>query len=630
MLDRDELDEWLERGIAIVILGIMVLSALALGGVRNTEFSIIAGFAMLATSLWIVRFWVNPSHRFLLHPVIWPVLGFVAYAVWRHSQAVVPYVSRLELMHLFVYAAVLLIAIHNLHRQGLIQWVVIVLVVLGTVLSFYALIQLATGSDKVLWFTKPENYVRRGGATFVNPNHLAGFLVAIIPLAICQLFMGRWSALVRVFFGYASLAMLAGIAVTMSRGGWLALGASLGALLVWLIRRPQYRIPAIAGVLIVALGAWFYFKNVDAAQRRLKDVASHGVRDSGQSRKYLLGPTWMMFIEHPVTGVGPGHFDTAFPAYRPVSIQLAPGWAHNEYLQLLAEYGAIGGLLVATGLGLLGWGIAKTSKFAERGSNDLGFKASNRSAFFMGASIGIAGVLVHSIVEFNLHIPGIALPLVVIVGVLASTLRFATDNFWVTPTWWARGLVTALGIAFVAWTAPHSIRAFREGLQLNDAAKASEIDEPLLSKFRSAIEIEPSNPRSFYELGENLRLLSWRGLPGYEEQAREAIRWLQRSAELNPFDPYPHLRMALCHHWLGQKEDARKSFDRARDLGPNDVTIANHYGWSLILRGELDKAREVLVESLRWNDWNNWMARHYLEMVETMLRARTTGSQPAP
>ena len=63
-------------------------------------------------------------------------------------------------------------------------------------------------------------------------------------------------------------------------------------------------------------------------------------------------------------------------------------------------------------------------------------------------------------------------------------------------------------------------------------------------------------------------------------------------------------------------------------LRERDVTIANHYGWSLILRGDLEKAREVLIESLRWNDWNNWMARHYLEMVESALKARSTGSQP--
>lgn len=622
MLDRDELDEWLEKGIAALILGIMVFAAVALGGVRNTEFSIITGLTLLTVVLWVVRFWVNPSHRFLLHPVIWPVLGFIGYAAWRHTQAPVEYASRQELMHLLVYGALFLAALHNLHRQGLTQWVVITLVALGTVLSFYALIQLATNSDKVLWFARPDNYVRRGGATFINPNHLASLLVAILPLAVAQLFMGRWSALVRVFFGYSTLAMLAGIAVTMSRGGWLALAVSLGFLLFWLLRRPQYRIPAIAAVAVVVLGGWFYFKTSDDAQRRIRNATAHGVRDSGQSRKYLIEPTWSMFTEHAVTGVGPGQYDAVFPAYRPPSIQLAPGWAHNEYLQLLAEYGVIGGVIVLAGLGCLGWGIFKTSKFAERGGSDLGFKASNRSAFFLGATIGLGGVLLHAMVEFNLHIPGIAIPFAVVAGVLASTLRFGTDNFWVTPAVWARALVTVLAIGLVAWLAPRSVRAFREAWLLNEISAATQVDEALLAKLKKATEIEPANPRTFYELGENLRILSWRGLPGYQDQAREAIQWLKRAAELQPFDPYPSLRIALCHHWLGNKEEAQAAFDQARKLGPNDVTIANHYGWSLILRGEPAKAREVLVESLRWNDWDNRMARHYLEMADALIKAR--------
>lgn len=627
MLDKDELDEWLERGIAALVLALMLFAALALGGVRSTEFAILTGMTLVTLVLWVVRFWLNPSHRFLLHPVVWPVLTFLGYAAWRHTQAPVPYVSRHELMHLSVYAAVFLLVLHNLHRQGLTQWVVIVLVVFGTAISFYALIQLASGSEKVLWFTRPANYTRRGGGTFVNPNHLAGLLVTILPLAITQLFLGRWSALTRVFFGYGTLAICAGIAVTMSRGGWIAAAVSLLLLLAWLFRRRQYRIPALVGVLVLGLGAWFYFKNVDAAQRRIKDFASHGVHDSGQSRAYLIGPTWQMVTEHPWFGVGPGHFDTAFPAFRPPSIQLAPGWAHNEYLQLLAEYGLIGGLIVATGMGFMIWGAIKTSKFAERG-NDLGFKASNRTAFFLGASIGLTGLLVHCLVEFNLHVPGVAITALVLAGILASNLRFGTDNFWVTPSWWSRGLVTIAAIGFAAWISPLTVQAYREGVLLNAAAKATEVNETLLGQLKAAAAIDPQNPRTPYEVGENLRLMSWQGLPDYQKQANEALQWLQRSAALNPFDPYPHLRMALCHHWLGEKELAQRAFDKARDLGPNDVTIANHYGWSLMLRGDLDRARAVLVESLRWNDWNNWMARHYLETLERMVKERSASGNP--
>jgi hypothetical protein len=129
MLDKDELDEWLERGIAALVLALMLFAALALGGVRSTEFAILTGITLVTLVLWVVRFWLNPSHRFLLHPVVWPVLAFLGYAAWRHTQAPVPYVSRHELMHLSVYAAVVLLVLDNIHRQGLTQrvvgWVVV-------------------------------------------------------------------------------------------------------------------------------------------------------------------------------------------------------------------------------------------------------------------------------------------------------------------------------------------------------------------------------------------------------------------------------------------------------------------------------------------------------------------------
>lgn len=628
MLDREELDEWLERGIGALVLVVVLFSALALGGVRTTEFSIITGLTGLAGGLWIARFWLNPSHRFLLHPVIWPVLAFVGYACFRYTQAPVEYVARQDLLHVLVYAVLFLVVVHNLYRQEPTQWVVIVLVSFATLLSFYALVQLATGSEKVLWFTKPQNYVRRGGATFMNPNHLAGFLVTILPLAITQVFIGRWSALARIFFGYGALAIIAGIGVSMSRGGWIAASVAMVTLLVWLLRRRQYRIPALVAAVLIGAGVYSYFKFVDSAQRRITNAASHGVRDSALSRSYLIGPAWKMFKEHPATGVGPGHFDTVFPGFRPPSIQLAPGWVHNEYLQLLVEYGLVGFGLFVVGLGLLGWGIWKTSKFAERGSSDLGFKASNRTAFYLGATIGLVGLLVHCVVEFNLHIPGVALAAVLIAGILASNLRFATDNFWVTPAWWGRILVTLVGLGFIVWATPHAIRGHREGAVLNATALATEVDDALITRQKAALAIEPANPRTAYELGENLRLLSWRGLPGYEDQAREALQWLQRSADLNPFDPYPHLRIAMCHHWLGDADKARQSFERARNLGPNDVTIANLYGWNLILRGQLDQAKVVLLESLRWNDWDNWMGRHYLEMAQRAQQERNAA--PAP
>ena len=161
---------------------------------------------------------------------------------------------------------------------------------------------------------------------------------------------------------------------------------------------------------------------------------------------------------------------------------------------------------------------------------------------------------------------------------------------------------------------------------LNAAARSEQVDETLLDTLKKAHAIEPANPRTAYEIGENLRLLSWEGLDGYEARAREAIPWLEKAASLNPFDAYAPLRLGMTLHWIQQRDQAAKAFDRALTLGPNDVQIANHCAWDLMLRGDTRRARELLEASLRWWPWGNWMAQHYLEALN---RAGITNAPPA-
>ena len=65
----------------------------------------------------------------------------------------------------------------------------------------------------------------RASGTYISPNNLAGFLEMILPLAIAYTLAGRMKPLMRILLGYSALVMLAGIAVTFSRGGWAASAA---------------------------------------------------------------------------------------------------------------------------------------------------------------------------------------------------------------------------------------------------------------------------------------------------------------------------------------------------------------------------------------------------------------------
>jgi O-antigen ligase len=348
--------------------------------------------------------WVEPSHRFLLPPVTWTVAIFFCYAAWRTHQAAVPYWALQEVFLIGLCAVTFFISLHNLHRQETAGWVVNGLLLIGLLSSAYAIVQFTQNSQKVLWETQPLVYYKRYGATFVNPNHLAAFLVMLMPLALSHAFLGKGGAVQRIIAGYAALMMLGGIAVTMSRGGWLGAGVAVATFSLWLLRRPQYRIPMAALMAVLCIGSITFLIQSEKARARIDALTTSGKKDSGLFRAWLWKPALHMWSDHRMSGVGPGQFDTRFPAYRTPTTPLSPQHVHNEYLELLVEYGAVGAGIVGLGLVAFGYGLYRTSRHVERGSSDLGVKQSNRTAFFAGSVAGLAGLGAHCFFDFNFHI----------------------------------------------------------------------------------------------------------------------------------------------------------------------------------------------------------------------------------
>ncbi len=103
--------------------------------------------------------------------------------------------------------------------------------------------------------------------------------------------------------------------------------------------------------------------------RRVSDDA--GISSSNNFRKLMTTLSLAMFEEHPITGVGADNFGMQVNNYRSVygsqntgDVNLAnaeteiPERSHNEYLQILAELGTVGGLIflwILIGVGLLGF-----------------------------------------------------------------------------------------------------------------------------------------------------------------------------------------------------------------------------------------------------------------------------------
>jgi O-antigen ligase len=603
------------------MLATLFVAATLFGGARTSEFALIAGMTGATLLLWLVRFWINPSHRFLLHPAVWPGLGFLGYAAWRATQAEVPYLARQELLLVVVAGVAFLLALHNLHGQDTTQAVVHGLAGLGCVIAGYAIIQALGQSQKVLWLAQPADYFKRAGGTFMNPNHLAAFLGLLVPLSVSQFLLGRGKAVIKVLHGYAALMMLGGIAVTMSRGGWIAVAVGLGGLLVWIgFRRRELRLPIAILALLMVGGGWFFYRTSEKARARVTNVAKADNRDAGQGRTWLWKPAVKMWADHRWLGVGPGHFDARFPQYRSPEVQLSPGWVHNEYLNLLTDYGVAGALLAAAAVGAFGWSAVRSVKYVERGSSDLGNRGSNRTAFFVGASSGLGTLALHCFVDFNLHIPAIAFAGAIISGLLASTLRFATERFWLTPRLAGRVLVTGAGIGTLVWLGPLASQLGREGVILNRSAAATAITPELLTNLDAAAALVPDNPRTAFELGENYRRLSFAGDDDWQKHGTQARVWLERATQLNPYDARARLRLAQTLSWIGERERAEKEFAEALRLGPNDVSVANGVAWFLLSNGRAAEAKPLLEASLKWKWWDNWAAVDYLQKAEQALK----------
>lgn len=606
MLTREEWDEFCERSIAVLLLAAVVFNAVFFGGVRNPEF----GFAVvLALLVWMVRLWVAPAYRLLIHPSFFPLLGFAAYAVWRARHVTVPYLADREVLGVAITILVFVIGLTNLHRQDAARWLSQTLAALGCLIAGYAVLQLLRESDSILWLQQPASYSHRAGGTFVNPNHLAGFLAALIPISLSVVFLGRESAVVKILHAYAAMVMLAGVAVTMSRGGWAA--AMVGIFLLFgyiLSRQPSLRWPAAVTGLIVGVIAVAYIASVDKAYSRIVNLSAEGNVDAGASRLWLWRPAVAMWQDHPWTGVGPAHFDVEFPAYRPWQIQLHPGYTHNEYLGLLVDYGIIGALFLLVGGIFFVAGVARSTRQMERGVADFTQRRSNRSALFFGAAAGLGALAFHCLVDFDIHIPAISVLGALLGGFLAAHLRWVTPSVWIQPGWLGRMGLTLVGCGLLAWLTWQLTVFGTEAYHLNQAAMAGGVDAHLMGHLSSAATIAPGNPRTAFELGENLRRISFQGDTDWKTNGLESIRWLERSVALNPRDAEARLALARIRHWMGDKKGANQDFDQALAIGTNSVEVANFVAWNRLTRGQTNEAKALLDQSVKWNWYSNPMA----------------------
>jgi O-antigen ligase len=210
--------------------------------------------------------------------------------------------------------------------------------------------------------------------TIGDPNELAGVLVGGTILAAGLSATLKRAPLLRLAAAGASVLCAAGIFLSLSRGGLVALAFSLVAAI--LVAGRRWRLQALTLAVLVAAGAFVYYgfyASNDASSR----VTSFG-RGTGRADIWTVG--WRMVQAHPIRGVGVGNYQTASIHYllepgsilRDEFIVDTPKVAHNTYLQVLAELGTVGAALFIAIIGFSLLCILRAARIFERlGDSDM-------------------------------------------------------------------------------------------------------------------------------------------------------------------------------------------------------------------------------------------------------------------
>ena len=420
----------LEKIIYGMLLALLALTPLPYGSVETWSIALWEVLVFAVVVLWALLTVVEGKLTIHLNPLVWPMLALLILAVVqvlptgsgeRQTISFSPFVTYQFAVKLFASICFFLLFAAFINNDQRRMMAVKVIIAVCAVIAIVGIGQSYIG--RLFW--------QRGTfGPFVNRNHFAGFLVMGVALA-GGLMIGRvvkqiWLAV----YGSCALAMCAGIGLSASRGGVLALAAEIVFLVLIAIptffhsrsesktRRAGILIRA-AAVLLIGAGAIAGAMLLVGSEGLVANFSQIQAETGGQlpaserfSRRDIWRATAELIKDHPMTGVGLGAFQFAYTRYDQSSGIQRVEQAHNDYLQIVADAGFIGGFIALVFIVLL----------FVRGFSALQTHNRQKRAVVMGALAGCFAIAVHSFVEFNLQITSNA-QLFLALAALATTGR---------------------------------------------------------------------------------------------------------------------------------------------------------------------------------------------------------------
>jgi hypothetical protein len=293
----------------------------------------------------------------------------------------------------------------------------------GGLVAAEAILQRATGSDKLLWLVQPQ--INREGIYHFGPyayrNNAAQYFNLLWPAIL-----GFWWTLNRsaeltahrsgrrAKWGHhwllpAILLMAAGPIVSASRSAVIVdIGTLLlAAIIILFALRRAHGATKFAGFIfvLVILGVGFGLGWENFAER-MKDFD----KELGD-REHTYALARPMAQEHPYFGTGPGTFNILFQFYRDSTETYWPAQLHNDWLETLITFGRAGSAMI---------GLAYLMVLARRffpGGIQCGWR------FTLLLWLGMGSCFVHARFDFPFQVYSIVFLFLVLCAILFNLSR---------------------------------------------------------------------------------------------------------------------------------------------------------------------------------------------------------------
>lgn len=398
-LNRQSLAAKIDAVLLYGTFALLMFGPLAFGAVEPWSIFCVEIGTVVLVLLWLAKQWLDDEITIHWNALFLPMLAFAGliavqiifgFSAYKHD-------TISEGLLYSAYGVLCFLVTQILRRSSQARKVALLLAVFGVAVAAFALLQGVAPNGKLYWMRVP----RLGGkiyGPYVNHNHYAGLMELLVPIPLVISLSRLAAEKTRIAAGAAAAIMTGTIFLSGSRGGMLAVFAELAIFGVILLRQKRSARIALGiatfAAVLVSLLVWLGGKELTAKVGSISQEARGEI--SGGMRLSIYKDGIRMFGHRPVLGWGLGTFPVVYPQFRSFHTNFFVNEAHNDYVQLLAEMGTLG-------FGTMVWFLAVMYRHARR--KIAKWPDEVTGAATLACSLGVIGILLHSLVDFNLQIP---------------------------------------------------------------------------------------------------------------------------------------------------------------------------------------------------------------------------------